>query len=146
MVEQGPGQYFCEYDNTTISSMVHRYIFLAKVVDETGECSVQVFNEQASDRVWVVDLPRRCCLGFARQGLRTMWCNPIACKAGHTERREGCSTILGGLLQPIYLHLPLLVQAEQLLGMTADELAALRSGGLPNVLYEVALTSRRVKS
>ncbi|KAL4439681.1 hypothetical protein ABPG75_002682 [Micractinium tetrahymenae] len=47
VVQQGEGQYFCEYDNTTISSMVHRYIFLAKVVDETGECSVQVFNEQA---------------------------------------------------------------------------------------------------
>lgn len=46
VVEQGPGQYFCEYDNTTISSMVRRYIFTAKVMDESGECTLQVFNEQ----------------------------------------------------------------------------------------------------
>lgn len=47
VVEQGPGQYFCEYDGTTLSSMVRRYIFNAKVMDVSGECSVQVFNEQA---------------------------------------------------------------------------------------------------
>jgi len=50
VVEQGPGQYFCEYDGTTLSSMVRRYIFNAKVVDESGECTVQVFNEQVSSR------------------------------------------------------------------------------------------------
>ncbi|KAI7845557.1 hypothetical protein COHA_000848 [Chlorella ohadii] len=47
VVEQGPGQYYCEYDGTTLSSMVRRYIFNAKVMDESGEAYVQVFNDQA---------------------------------------------------------------------------------------------------
>ena len=47
VVEQGPGQYFCEYDGTTLSSMVRRYIFSARIMDESGEATVQVFNEQA---------------------------------------------------------------------------------------------------
>ena len=48
VVEQGPGQYFCEYDGSTLSSMVRRYIFSARIMDESGECNVQVFNEQVS--------------------------------------------------------------------------------------------------
>ncbi|PSC74786.1 Replication A 70 kDa DNA-binding subunit isoform A [Micractinium conductrix] len=47
VVEQGPGQYYCEYDGTTLPTMVRRYIFAAKVMDESGEVLVQVFNEQA---------------------------------------------------------------------------------------------------
>ena len=31
VVEQGPGQYYCEYDGTTLPTMVRRYIFAAKV-------------------------------------------------------------------------------------------------------------------
>ncbi|PSC74962.1 putative ethanolamine kinase [Micractinium conductrix] len=47
VVKQGPGQYYCEYDGTTLPTMVRRYIFAAKVMDESGEVLVQVFNEQA---------------------------------------------------------------------------------------------------
>ena len=31
VVKQGPGQYYCEYDGTTLPTMVRRYIFAAKV-------------------------------------------------------------------------------------------------------------------
>ncbi|KAL6771853.1 RFA3 [Auxenochlorella protothecoides x Auxenochlorella symbiontica] len=49
VVEQGPGQWYCEYSGTTLPSMVRRYILQAKVVDESGECFVQVFNDQAQE-------------------------------------------------------------------------------------------------
>lgn len=79
-MEQG-GQYFCEYDNTTIPCMVHRYIFVAKVVDETGECTVQVFNEQVNTQ------------GQGKAGVR-LWCRPTACKAKHSALERAAFTAL----------------------------------------------------
>lgn len=100
-MEQGPGQYFCEYDGTTLSSMVRRYIFNAKVMDVSGECSVQVFNEQV--RV----VPSAVC-GAA-------WSLPCC-------QLQSTATLTA-------VPIALLLQAEQLLEMKADELAELRETG-----------------
>ena len=50
VTEQGPGQYFCEYDGKTYPAMSRRYVMQAKVADESGETYVQVFNEQVRGR------------------------------------------------------------------------------------------------
>lgn len=47
VTEQGPGQYYCEYDGKTYPTMTRRYIMQVKVADVSGESYVQVFNDQA---------------------------------------------------------------------------------------------------
>lgn len=45
--EQGPGQFYCDYDGKTYPSAVRRYIMSARLTDGSGELPVQVFNDQA---------------------------------------------------------------------------------------------------
>lgn len=47
VVEQGPGEYFCEYDGKTYPSAVRRYVASARVIDDSGILSAQIFNDQA---------------------------------------------------------------------------------------------------
>lgn len=47
VVEQGPGEFFCEYDGKTYPNAVRRYIASARVIDESGVLPVQIFNDQA---------------------------------------------------------------------------------------------------
>lgn len=47
VVEQGPGEYFCEYDGKTYPTAVRRYVAAARVIDESGILPAQIFNDQA---------------------------------------------------------------------------------------------------
>lgn len=71
VVEQGPGQYFCEYDGTTLASMVRRYIFNARVMDESGEANIQVFNDQV--RPWCSLCLFVACLLVCVVGRQVLW-------------------------------------------------------------------------
>lgn len=45
VVEQN-GRYYCEFDQKYYDRAVHRYVLLMKVSDKSGECWMNVFNEQ----------------------------------------------------------------------------------------------------
>lgn len=47
VTEQGPGEFFCEYDGKTYPHAVRRYIATARIVDSSGILLSQIFNDQA---------------------------------------------------------------------------------------------------
>jgi replication factor A1 len=47
VVEQGPGEYYCEYDGKTYPQAVRRYVAAARVIDDSGILPAQIFNDQA---------------------------------------------------------------------------------------------------
>jgi replication factor A1 len=47
VVEQGPGEFYCEYDGKTYPSAIRRYVANARVMDESGMVSASFFNDQA---------------------------------------------------------------------------------------------------
>jgi len=47
VTEQGPGQFYCEYDGKTYPTAIRRYIMTAHLTDGSGELPVQIFNDQA---------------------------------------------------------------------------------------------------
>ncbi len=46
--EQGPGEFFCEYDGKTYPTAVRRYVANARVMDSSGMINASLFDEQAN--------------------------------------------------------------------------------------------------
>ncbi len=49
-VPQDDGRFWCEGDGKAIDTAQHRYLLKAKVTDCTGECWVNIFNQQVQQR------------------------------------------------------------------------------------------------
>ncbi|CAD7702509.1 unnamed protein product [Ostreobium quekettii] len=52
VVEQG-GRYYCEFDQKYCDRAVQRYVMLMKVSDQSGECFLNAFNDQAEQIIGV---------------------------------------------------------------------------------------------
>jgi replication factor A1 len=49
VVEQGPSEFYCEYDGKTYPTAVRRYVANARVMDQSGMISASFFDQQAAD-------------------------------------------------------------------------------------------------
>ena len=48
VVEQGPSEFYCEYDGKTYPTAVRRYVANARVMDSSGMINASLFDEQAT--------------------------------------------------------------------------------------------------